>query len=784
MTKRTIMGGKPETDPLAELGKKFSKSVPMDRVFWENRARRVPMWRIYSLSLFVFILGLYQPVVVLTGAIIILIIIWLLPGQRPTREAAAIASNAWTHVELPEVELIVENDALLSKSHRGTHYVTGMILQEASGRLAGDLSAFLRSLPMNHGFAIVVELDPEPTDCVRESGVVEELQEVFFDDMPDTQLDSFFLSRGFIWSTRTAIIGHVSSLGEVPVFQSSVIGALPETHWSPIKNKTLSQSINEFDVSASRGFYATGNELSEWLVQLAGELASEIGGNVPGEFLSPLRPPSSTYPLGRVINPETLQIGPPAGLDHNDFLNGLLIGGGTTDDRRHVLTLVVHRLLEQGKRVVYIATDSTARNVAALAPDGICLTLGRDFVINPMDPEGIPQKAYVSQLMKALEVVLSTKLRGAVELELALMRAISSGSATLADVKLDDVIDDDSDSGLSAAPARSSSSMKQSEYGLAGIQKLYKGEGANAFYGTQSAPTDLIAQHSLTVILAGIDRAEIEKFALDLLAIKFAGLRPDPDLVIIFENAPNFKTRTMPERSQEPWRVSWVEVMIEQLLHRGGLVFATDDFNGLPKVITSKFSAAMMFRLQNSSDISIASDLLGLSVIQHGLYSSSRRSPQESSYLRTMPQRTVLFRPLSVPTCFPVKLDSAPELVPLDMDAIESRLATLVTPTEPESEGTRVGLLFRVAGRDHSLALEVLRLLERYEPLTTGAIQRFLRSTQGDDVDVEGVLSRLERASMVLRGHEVHGNVSYINFRLTMKGAMALKQAEQEAKDT
>ncbi|MCF2136496.1 MAG: hypothetical protein K9W43_04565 [Candidatus Thorarchaeota archaeon] len=784
MTKRTIMGGKPETDPLAELGAKFSKSVPMDHVFWMNRARRIPMWRIFLLSLTVFILGFYQPVVMLTGAIIILVIIWLLPGQRPAREEAAIASNAWTHVEFPEVTLAVENDVLLCKSHHGTHYVTGMVLPEASGRLAGDLSALLRSLPMDHGFTLVVELDPEPTDCVRESGVVEDLQEVFFDEMPDAQIDSFFLSRGFIWSTRTAIVGHVASPGDVPIFQSSVVGALPETHWTPIKSRSLAQSINEFDVSGSRGFYATGKELSEWLVQLAGELASEIGGNVPGEFLSPLRPPSSTYPIGRVINPETLQIGSPAGLDHNDFLNGLLIGGGTNDDRRHVLTLVVQRLLAQGKRVVYIATDPTARNIAALAPDGICLTLGRDFVLNPMDPEGIPQKSYVSQLMKALEVVLSTKLRGAVELELALMRAISSGSATLADVRLDDVIDDDPDSGLATAPSRSSPSMNQSEYGLAGIQRLYKGEGANAFYGTQSAPTDLIAQHGLTVILAGIDRAEIEKFALDLLAIKFAGLRPDPDLVIIFENAPNFKTRTMPERSQEPWRVSWVEVMIKQLLHRGGLVFATDDFNGLPKVIVSQFSAAMMFRLQNTSDISIASDLLGLSVIQHGLYSSSRRSPQESSYLRTMPQGTVLFRPIAATTCFPVKLDSAPELVPLDMDAVESRLAALVSPKEPESEERRDSLLFRVAGRDHALALEVLRLLERYEPLTTGAIQRFLRSTQGEDVDIEGVLSRLERASMVLRGHEVHGNVSYINFRLTMKGAMALKQAEQEAKDT
>lgn len=73
--------------------------------------------------------------------------------------------------------------------------------------------------------------------------------------------------------------------------------------------------------------------------------------------------------------------------------------------------------------------------------------------------------------------------------------------------------------------------------------------------------------------------------------------------------------------------------------------------------------------------------------------------------------------------------------------------------------------------------MSVLRLLQRYEPLTEEALRRFIISSSGrEDEDVEAVLVRLEHASMILRGHESHSGVSYANYRLTMKGTMALHQ--------
>ena len=96
------------------------------------------------------------------------------------------------------------------------------------------------------------------------------------------------------------------------------------------------------------------------------------------------------------------------------------------------------------------------------------------------------------------------------------------------------------------------------------------------------------------------------------------------------------------------------------------------------------------------------------------------------------------------------------------------------TTLASENEGS---LLDRVSAGSTNLAIRVLKLLERYEPLTEEAVRRFIVSVGADnDPDVEAVLARLEHASMILKGHEVHSGVSYVNYRITMKGSMALRQ--------
>ncbi len=133
-------------------------------------------------------------------------------------------------------------------------------------------------------------------------------------------------------------------------------------------------------------------------------------------------------------------------------------------------------------------------------------------------------------------------------------------------------------------------------------------------------------------------------------------------------------------------------------------------------------------------------------------------------------------------TCQPIQLDDAPALLLPSTDELSNRTAGISNGTtcDDGSAGHKT-LIGYVAGSKTDLAVSVLRLLQRYEPLTEEALRRFIISSSGrEDVDVEAVLVRLEHASMILRGHESHGGVSYANYRLTMKGTMALHQMAEE----
>ncbi|MHA2352680.1 MAG: hypothetical protein ACXABX_06135, partial [Candidatus Thorarchaeota archaeon] len=114
------------------------------------------------------------------------------------------------------------------------------------------------------------------------------------------------------------------------------------------------------------------------------------------------------------------------------------------------------------------------------------------------------------------------------------------------------------------------------------------------------------------------------------------------------------------------------------------------------------------------------------------------------------------------------------------VEDMSQRIDQLVPSETQESPTHDRTLLDIVAAGNTDLAVRVLKLLERYEPLTEEAVRRFVVAN-GDEKnpDVEGVLARLEHASMILRGHESHSGVSYSNFRITMKGSMALRQTEE-----
>ena len=259
--------------------------------------------------------------------------------------------------------------------------------------------------------------------------------------------------------------------------------------------------------------------------------------------------------------------------------------------------------------------------------------------------------------------------------------------------------------------------------------------------------------------------------------MKLAGLQPDPNLVIILDGAENMRIRNRRFMKHD----SFSERLLRNLKERGPLVLVLEHPVDMAPGAIGVLTSCVSLRIRESVDIKIVADLLGLNVMTTGMHTKARISPRESSFLRIMDDQTALLVHDGTETCQPIRLDNSPDLSRTD-SAMEmsQRIDMLVPSGTPEVKSHDRTLIHMVTAGSTDLAIRVLKLLERYEPLTEEAVRRFVVANGTDtNPDIEGVLARLEHASMILRGHESHSGVSYSNFRITMKGSMALKQAEE-----
>ncbi|MBY8998833.1 MAG: hypothetical protein KGD60_13985, partial [Candidatus Thorarchaeota archaeon] len=356
-------------------------------------------------------------------------------------------------------------------------------------------------------------------------------------------------------------------------------------------------------------------------------------------------------------------------------------------------------------------------------------------------------------------------------------RAVSLGNATLADVRLSQEYEDPNTVSSDGSMSQELKPSKKSLIGLEAIRSLHMGPAARAFYGTQTVPTRRLADPSLSIIKVSLGSTGLDSFAWNLMCMKLAGMQPDPNLVIILDGAENMRIRNRRFMKHD----SFSERLLKNLKNRGPLVLALEHPADMAPGAIGVLASCVSLRIRESVDIKIISDLLGLSVITTGMHTKARISPRESSFLRIMDGRTALLVHDGTETCQPIQLDESPDLTkPEAAQDMSQRIDHLVPAKTQDMLLHDRTLLDMVAAGSTDLAKRVLKLLERYEPLTEEAVRRFVVANGTEESpDIEGVIARLEHASMILRGHENHGGVSYTNFRITMKGSMALRQTEE-----
>ncbi|UCE10429.1 MAG: hypothetical protein JSW61_00460 [Candidatus Thorarchaeota archaeon] len=736
-----------------------------DKLHWDNREVRTQWQRIIFASSVLTLLILWIPSFVSAFCLGLSVYLLVISQMERNKMDLAPYGDDWCIVPKADLNFETQRESVKSRGTGGSRHISMAQMKSASTTLKGNLGRLMRAINSEDGIYIMIGMRRERPKRLLDEGIVTKALENYFNKfLSNTEIESYITTRGGLWKTSTCILGHTREADSLRRLQSSIKGAIPDKNLIQSGIGRLGEKIAGYRVPEIRHtFYSTGRDLSHWLVQLASELSSEVGCNVPSEFVAPIRTANTEFRIGRIINPETLLPGPVAGLSGRDISNGLLVCGGHRSERYDIYRILVKQLVNRRKRVLILSRHEDCLSLAGIEENAVGFTLGRDLVLNPVDAEGIPGASYVSKLKIALESVSNVALTPAPEFVTALGRAVAIPGATIADITL-----------RPNEPSETGPEIESSYTSLQGmdaIRALHQGPGAHAFYGSQTIHFSRLAEIPLSIIILKTGSEDLDLLAWDLAAIKIAGIASDSDLVVLMDDPPNL----IVSNTHHKRRLLWARNLANEVLQRGPLIVGLRHPSDLG-LIADSFSACLSLVLRASHDIKVVSDMLGLPVVG-SMHSKARLSARESAYLRMMAEGNALLVDGLSKTAHPVTLDKPPEFEALSHDQMAERRAQLLGEPTDSHKGRHRTLLESVSGRNTKLAVQVLQLLERYEPLTEEAARRFISSSGDSEEDVQTVLIQLEEASMILRGHEVHSGVKYANFRMTLKGAMALRQA-------
>jgi hypothetical protein len=762
------MGSKPERDPLEEVKSSTSIELHSNEIRWADREIR-SNWEMHILTAGIMItLTIMNPLIGISVTLLCFLVALILPIIRKPLESKSLKAVQWSEFDTPDVSITPLEKTIQLRGTGGQRFVSMLTLEKTPTRLSGTLGKLLRAIDGSIGFSLQVSMKPVDITELLDAEHFPSYYEELLQSRESGELDSFVSTRGGIWKTYVSVTGIFNDAIQIEHLENAIRGSIPGPKPTLVPVSKLEKHLRDgIPFTSGGGFYSAGRELKGWLVQLSSELASEVGSSIPGQFISSIRSRPGDYIVGDSLNPDTLLTGPPLGFSYQDLRTGMLLCGGSWSERYGILTNLITEILNDNKRVLLVSTNQDILSLTGLHPEAIGLSLGRDFVLNPVDAEQVPRNEFVACVKTALEVVTETDLSSAADFELALSKAVAIGNSTVADVTLVTTNPEDIDSSTPTQDVSFSSNIA-----MDAIRIFHQGTGAQAFYGHQPLSIQRLSEQPLSIIHLSTGSIPLDMFAWDIFCTKFTGTIGD-DLVVILDEPPNMLVNTSKYKKRLPWAIR----VAQKLSNRASLILSINAPQVLPTGVIDTLSSCIALRLRSKYDIAVVSDLLGLSVISTGMHSKQRVSPRETSFLRVMEPGVALLARDDTEVCQPIKLREVSKSTPVSSDVMNERIQKLLTidPIAGSSSAEK-SLIDRVSGDNRDATLKVLKLLKQYEPLTEQAIRKFMSSSEMRDIDFEGILTRLEHSSMILRGHETHSGVSYTNYRVTMKGEMALKQ--------
>lgn len=508
-----------------------------------------------------------------------------------------------------------------------------------------------------------------------------------------------------------------------------------------------------------RRIYLTGIEASRFL-QITTFAGKSLKAKPPAEFITPSHLTSNLV-IGLAIETETFTERIPIGFKKENLEQSIVILGGTEEERILTSLRILLEATNIGLKFLIITKNPRYRILSNLVPQTKTYTLGKNLILNPLDPEDADPQKYHPLLITVFTQILGLSDELWMLLEQALQQVYENPNPSL--FELQEVV-----SHLPETRAYGKKSLEALNHIL---QSFTTGEIASMLGSEQNIKlSKILAQPSIIEIPTRSPLATI--FIKTLMLAKILATKLPSQIILLLDDCEDIfhiDTKTKHKTREKDILVEWLREIARKEAY---LVLSTGR-------IIETFPGAMRFaknrivhKLTTIEEKQLATNLLGLQEHAPGVHSQKRRHRlYQITYLSHLEFGEAIFLREDYAYPFPIKINYDNLYIPYISEEI---YLTSLTPTNElitrELKKPKILLHF---SSEADLAVEILSLVKEYRGLTRFALTNILRVDRGR---CYLLLDLLENQNYVRRVEVPKGKYWTIGYEITQRGETALKE--------
>lgn len=687
-----------------------------------------------------------------------------------------VSSSSWSHSRAPDRALFITEyedfapyfipgrDDVLFFEENGELTGFGLFRLKAIPRaLRGYFERLIRSLYQEQIPIYWLWLQsPVEQGAILDSPALSEKARTHYMKQELGELESRMESHGGMWvgrlifgTRRTLAITEDIELARIKLYRqviadlfkifSAFRNAFPHTIPELLRGKELVTTLELSITGGARpSFYLSGEEAARHFIQVPRIITKSMDYHYPAEFIVPTNVPFDIGPIGKAFETEFEQEEVPIGLRLEDMLNGLLVVGGTPEERHLINFKLVFEAVISEVNYLVVTSNKEWRRILDVVPESCVLRLGEDLTINPLDPETDLQdptqvNAYATALAEAFAQVFYLSRLG-IERLLEILHTCLIEADSVPDLeKLKEKLTDQLKE--PRAPA------KNELYAVLQFVQNIAYSKTGLIFGETVIPFNQLMR-GVTVIEVDAMTQQHLQFLLFCLLVKMLSYghdHPDQQCAVLIDQADELVSLPpdiYKSREIEPYLLDWTRRFRRAGI---GLHLSVQTPSRFPRDVMNPFQTIISCKVTAWEDVKLMSNLLQL-LPDRLVHSRERLNNYQEEYLKTLPLNTFILKRSDINNAFPV------QTLPFDLsethlwDSAEIQERLRITYRGWQRPDLEIRPVLEMNfGRDVGVVQQILSLLTEYPQLGKQGLLSSLNSAPEIELDMNDLNHLLYR---------------------------------------